>query len=702
MESGYIFLNYIKYILCQIRETILIKGGNNMEKIRERILNLRKEISRYNEAYYSQNTSLISDVEFDAKLKELEDLENKYPQFKDETSPTSNVGSSLKNTKFQKVKHDVPMLSLANSYNSDDIRDFVEKVILGTNCINPRFAVEVKLDGLSISIKYEKGRLVRAVTRGDGNIGEDVTENIMAIKSIPKTLNKPVTCEVRGEVVMPRSSFKMLNDIRKQNGEETFANPRNAASGTLRQLDSSIVAERDLDAYFYYLINAEDLGFKLHSDAIAYLDELGLKTTGICKIAKSVDEIIELLYYWSTARQGLDYDTDGMVIKANDFADWKTMGNTHKVPKWAIAYKFPAVQVTTKLRDITWQVGRTGKLTPVAELDTVELSGSRISRATLHNMDYIESKDIRIGDTVFIEKAAEIIPQVASVVKDARNGNEQKVHIPRTCPECGGVVKDYSNVDIRCTNPKCPAVVKGAIVHFVSRDCMNIKGLGDEIVSRFVDLGLLSDVADIYNLKNHRGQLIKLDHMGEKSIDNLLHSIERSKLMPYSKVLNALGIPNVGLYMALMIAKDITDIDSLMSASRERLCEINGIADTVADRIIDYFSDKNNRNLIDKLRGHGLCFSKSMSTKPTSIYTGEFTGKSVLFTGKLSTLTRREAIAFVAYMGGTNASGVSKSLDYLVVGEDAGSKLEKAKAIGTVKILTEEEFMQILRKMKQK
>jgi DNA ligase (NAD+) len=673
----------------------------NMEKgEKKRIRELQAEIKKYNDAYYSQNTSLISDTEYDMKMKELETLELKYPDMKTKETPTENVGSSLKNTKFQKVKHSVPMLSLANSYNIKDVTDFHQKVIKGTNCINPWYVVEVKLDGLSVSIKYDKGKLIKATTRGDGSVGEDVTDNIMAIRTIPKVLDKPVTVEVRGEVVMPRSSFKLLNDIRKQNGEETFANARNAASGTLRQLDSSIVAERNLDAYFYYVVNAEDLGIEMQSDAMHYLSEWGLKTTGICKVTKDIKEIESFINYWETARQGLDYDTDGMVIKVDSFKMWRELGQTHKTPRWAIAYKFPAVQVTTKLNDITWQVGRTGKLTPVAELEEVELAGTKIRRATLHNMDYILQRDIMIGDTVFIEKAAEIIPQVVSVVKEARSGNEKPVSIPRECPVCGGDVNINTNVDIICTNPRCPAIVAGSIIYFASRNCMDIRGLGDEIVTRFVELGLLRSIADVYELCNHRSRLINLDRMGEKSIDKLLDMIESSKKNPYARSLASLGIPFVGSRMGAILAKYSGDIRTLMNMSRDELMRLDGIADSVADAIVGYFRDPDNRRLIERLESYGVNFSY-IPDEPTVIQ-GEFTGKTVLFTGKLSHLTRNEAAKLVTLMGGTNASAVTKNLDYLIVGEDAGSKLAKAKAIGTVKILTEEEFMKIIRKMKQK
>ena len=667
----------------------------NVEKgEKKRIRELQAEIKKYNDAYYSQNKSLISDHEYDMKMKELEALEAKYPDMKTKETPTENVGSSLKNTKFQKVKHDVPMISLANSYNIKDIEAFTDRVYKNSGMNNLVFALEVKLDGLSISIHYKDGVLTRAVTRGDGNIGEDVTENIMQISSIPKKLRVPITCEVRGEVVFPLSNFKKLNDMRLQNGEETFANARNAASGTLRQLDPRIVAERGLDAYFYYLVNAEEYAVYTQHEAIDYLRNLGFKTTGICEPIYSLDNLHKRIEYWDNHRKSLDYDTDGMVIKVDDIPAWRILGQTNKVPRWAIAYKFPAMQVTTKLKDVTWQVGRTGRLTPVAELQTVELSGSMVSRATLHNLKLIHDKDIRIGDTVFIEKAAEIIPQVVKPVVEARLGSEKQVKAPSKCPQCGGnvsVSQDKVNVD--CINPECPAKMEGAIIHFVSRECMNIKGLGEEIVKRFIKVGLLCDVTDIYNLKNHRESLINLEGMGEKSVDSLLSSIEASKNMPYAKVLYALGIPNIGDYLAKLLAEASGNVVYLLEMSVSELTQINGIAEVVATSVVDYFNSARNLDIILKLKRHGLNFSH----KPKGNTVGKLSGMTFLFTGKLTKFTRTEAQKLVDINGGTNLGSVSKALKYIVVGEDAGSKLDKAKELGTVNIITEDEFLNMIK-----
>lgn len=664
-----------------------------MENMKKKMHDLREEIKKYNDFYYSQNKSLISDTEYDMKLKELESLELKYPEFKEAGSPTESVGSSLTNTKFSKVKHDVPMISLANSYNIEDIDDFVSRVRKLTGVERPVFALEVKLDGLSISIHYKDGKLVRAVTRGDGLVGEDVTENILAIQTIPKVLNENITCEVRGEVVFPLSNFEVMNSKRRMVGEEPFANARNAASGTLRQLDPKIVAERGLDAYFYYLVDAEKYNIKTHHESIKYLAKLGLKVTGICETISNLDHLNSRITYWGQLREDLDYDTDGMVIKLDDLSLWSKLGQTNKVPRWAIAYKFPSKQVTTKLRKVTWQVGRTGKLTPVAELDEVELSGSTIKRATLHNLKLIWSKDIRIGDTVFLEKAAEIIPQVVRPVIEDRTGNEMVVSEPTHCPECRSRLTVSSDkVDIRCTNKDCPAIVEGKIIHFVSRDAMNIVGMADELISRLVREGFVEDISDLYELRNHRDSLIKLPRMGETMVDNLLKSIDDSLDRPYKNVIAALGIPNVGLYLAGFIAKASGNIDNLMRMSVVDLENIDLVGHITAESIFEFFRDPDNISVVLKLKKHGLNFVNSNTESSKSKV---LSGKKILFTGTLTRFSRNEAKEMVELLGGENASSVSKSLNILVVGENPGSKVDKAKDIGTVKILTEDEFLKM-------
>ena len=489
------------------------------------IKELREKIKKYSDYYYTNNESLISDVEFDKLLAELKELEEKYPEYREENSPTEVVGAtSLKETKFQKVTHKKPMLSLSNSYNEGDIADFIErikKLLPEEKEIN--YALELKLDGLSLSIQYENGKLVRAVTRGDGAVGEDVTENILEISSIPRELKEKVSIEIRGEVVLPLSKFEELNRKRLENGEEVFANPRNAAAGTLRQLDSSIIRERGLDAYFYFLVDAQNYGVKTHSESIEYLSKLGIKTTGVCEVLKNSSELIERIEYWGVKREELDYETDGMVIKVNNIELWDILGNTTKSPRWAIAFKFPAKQVTTKILGVTWQVGRTGKVTPVAELEEVELSGSKVKRASLHNYQEIERKDIRVGDSVFIEKAAEIIPQVVKSVKDLRDGSEIIITEPTNCPICNTVLeREEGQVDIKCPNMACPGKVEGELIYFVSRDAMNIAGFGSKLVENMLRLGFIKNIVDIYELKNHREELEKLFTTTNGYINNML------------------------------------------------------------------------------------------------------------------------------------------------------------------------------------
>jgi len=508
--------------------------------IKERVNYLREEINRYNYYYYERNESIISDIEFDKLLKELEKLEKENPELKTSKSPTENVGGSLKDSKFKKITHRVPMLSLSNTYNMKDLENFdtrLKRILTKEDMLKElEYVLELKLDGLSISVIYEEGKLKQAITRGDGKIGEDVTENILEIKSIPKYLKEPLSIEVRGEIVLPISEFNKLNEKRKIDGEEPFANPRNAASGTLRQLESSIVKDRNLDCYFYYLVDSEKLGIKTHSESIDRLASVGFKTTGVCQVVSSIDKLEEKISYWEEEKKNLDYETDGLVIKVNETELYPVLGTTTKAPRWAISYKFPAKQVTTKLTGVTWQVGRTGKVTPVAELEEAIVSGSKVKRASLHNYDEILRKDIKIGDRVFIEKAAEIIPQVVKVVKEVRTGQEIEILEPETCPVCDSKLhKEEGIVDLKCLNYNCLAKVQGRIEYFVSRDAMNIDGLGKKIIEKFIELEKISDVSDIYSLHKYREELENLDKMGEKSVTNLFNSIEESKKREYSK-----------------------------------------------------------------------------------------------------------------------------------------------------------------------
>ena len=664
---------------------------------KEKIFVQRQLLKKYSDAYYNENKSLISDYEYDKLLKELEELEKKYPEYASENSPTKNVGASVRENKFKKVEHVHPMLSLANSYNSGEVLDFIERIKkrIG-NEQELKYCLEVKLDGLSISLTYEQGKLVRAVTRGDGYIGEDVTENIMQIESVVKELPQAIDMEIRGEVVLPLENFEKLNAARYEKGEELFANPRNAASGTLRQLDSRIVKERGLDAYFYFLVEAEKLEIKSHSESIKFLESLGIKTTGIFEILENSKQIDERIIFWEKEREKLPYETDGLVIKVDEINLWEEIGYTSKTPRWAIAYKFPAHQVSTILNDITWQVGRTGKLTPVAELEEVELSGSRVKRASLHNINEIQRKDIRIGDRVFIEKAAEIIPQVVKAIKEDRKGNEKIIVEPENCPICNHKLeREEGLVDIKCVNEECPAKIQGEIEYFVSRDALNIMGLGSKIVEKFIELGYIKNVADIYDLKNHREDLEKLDKMGKKSVDNLLSSIENSKTREYDKVIYSLGISFIGKVASKILAKSSKNIDNLSKMSFEELTTIDGIGEIAAKEIISYFSKEKNKNLIKTLKEKGLKFEITETENSQISENKNFSGKTFLFTGTLKHFTRDQIKEEIEKLGGKNLSAVSKNLDYLIVGEKAGSKLKKAQEISSIKILTEEEFIEL-------
>ena len=547
------------------------------------------------------------------------------------------------------------------------------------------------MDGLSISLIYENGVLKQGITRGDGQIGEDVTENIMEIESIPKKLKEPISLEVRGEVILPISEFGRINQEREDEGEDVFANPRNAAAGTIRQLDKSIVKERKLDCYLYYLVNAEEYGMKTHKESIEYIEKLGFKTTKIFELYNDFGKLEKAIDVWKTKREKLDYETDGLVIKVNEFEHYDELGYTTKSPRWAIAYKFPAEQVKTKLYDVTFQVGRTGVVTPVAELEAVNLSGSVVKRASLHNFDEIRRKEIKIGDNVIIEKAAEIIPQVVNVVFEDRKGDEKDIEVPTNCPICDSeLVKEEGQVALKCLNPQCPEKVKREIAYFVSRDAMNITGLGEKIVEKFIELGKIKTVIDIYSLKNYAEELENLEKMGKKSVENLINSIEESKKQGFSKVLYALGIPFVGKFNANLLTKNYNSIELLKEKSIEDLLEIKGIGDKVAVAVHTYLNDENNWAKIVALKEIGLQF-EAEKAEEEEIEDNPIKGKSFLATGKLEKYKRNDIKDIILAKGGNYLSGVTKKLDYLIAGEKAGSKLSKAEELG-VRVLTEEEF----------
>jgi len=678
------------------------KKNNNFSEIQEKYTKLRSEIEYHNNLYYNEDNPIISDMEYDFLIRELKELEQKYPELLEynkngENSPTEKIGGTA-SEKFSKVRHRVPMLSLSNTYNISEIEDFdkrVKKIILAENIENNskelEYILELKLDGLSISLIYENGMLVQAVTRGDGQVGEDVTENIREIPTIPKKLKENVTLEVRGEIILPISSFNRINQEREDEGEDVFANPRNAASGTIRQLDKTIVAERGLDCYLYYLVNAENYGIKTHLESIEYIEKLGFKTTKIFEKYTDFKKLEEAIDKWHDDRKKLDYETDGLVIKVNNFSLYEILGYTTKSPRWAIAYKFPAEQVKTKLMDVTFQVGRTGVITPVAELEAVNLSGSVVKRASLHNFDEIRRKDIKIGDNVIVEKAAEIIPQVVNVVFDDRTGEEIKIQEPANCPVCNSeLAHEEGLVALKCHNPLCPEKVKRQIAYFVSRDAMNISGLGDKIVEKFIELGKIKTIVDIYSLKEYRGELENLEKMGQKSVDNLINNIEASKNRDFSKVLYALGIPFVGKFNANLLTKNFKNIENLKNQSIENLLSVKGIGDKVAIAVNTFLNNENNWKIITNLQNVGLQFAINESDLK-EIADNPIKGKNFLATGKLQKYKRNDIKDIILSKGGNYLSAVSKNLDFLIAGEKAGSKLEKAEKLG-VRVLTEEEF----------
>lgn len=683
-------------------ENIDNEKNMSFSDIQEKYTKLRNEIEYHNNLYYNEDKPLISDMEYDALMRELKQLEQEYPELlknekNGESSPTEKIGGTA-SEKFSKVRHRMPMLSLSNTYNISEIEDFdkrIKKIILSENIKNHskelEYILELKLDGLSISLIYENGALIQAVTRGDGQVGEDVTENIMEITTIPKKLKENISLEVRGEIILPISSFNRINQEREDEGEDVFANPRNAASGTIRQLDKTIVAERGLDCYLYYLVNAENYGINTHLESIEYIEKLGFKTTKIFEKYTDFKELEKSIDKWHNDRKKLDYETDGLVIKVNNFALYETLGYTTKSPRWAIAYKFPAEQVKTKLLDVTFQVGRTGVITPVAELEAVNLSGSVVKRASLHNFDEIRRKDIKISDNVIVEKAAEIIPQVVNVVFDDRTGKEIEIQEPANCPVCNSeLAHEEGLVALKCHNPLCPEKVKRQIAYFVSRDAMNISGLGDKIVEKFIELGKIKTIVDIYSLEKYREELENLEKMGQKSVDNLINSIESSKNRDFSKVLYALGIPFVGKFNANLLTKTFKNIENLKNQSIENLLAVKGIGDKVALAVNTFLNDENNWKIITDLKNIGLQFAVD-ETNSEEIADNPIKDKNFLATGKLQKYKRNDIKDIILSKGGNYLSAVSKNLDFLIAGEKAGSKLEKAEKLG-VRILTEDEF----------
>ncbi|MBE2924549.1 NAD-dependent DNA ligase LigA [Anoxybacillus flavithermus] len=663
--------------------------------VEKQIAELREQIEKHNYAYYVLDQPSISDAEYDELMRKLMELEEQYPQYKTPDSPSQRVGGAPLEA-FQKVTHRVPMLSLSNAFNEGDLRDFDRRVRQEVGDV--RYVCELKIDGLAVSLRYEDGYFVQGATRGDGTTGEDITENLKTIRSLPLRLRKQVTIEVRGEAYMPRKSFEKLNEKRKMNGEELFANPRNAAAGSLRQLDPKVAASRQLDIFAYHVVNAEELGILSHSAALNYLDELGFKTNPARQVCETIDDVLAYIEQWHERRASLPYDIDGIVIKVDAFAQQKQLGATAKSPRWAIAYKFPAEEVVTQLVDIEISVGRTGVVTPTAILQPVRVAGTIVQRASLHNEDYIREKDIRLGDYVIIKKAGDIIPEVVRSLPERRTGKEEPFDMPTHCPVCASeLVRLDDEVALRCVNPQCPAQIREGLIHFVSRQAMNIDGLGEKVIAQLFEHGLVRSVADLYTLT--RDELVALERMGEKSATNLLRAIEASKQNSLERLLFGLGIRHVGAKAAKTLAEHFETMERLQQATKEELTAIHEIGEKMADSIVTYFSKEEVKQLLERLRAYGVNMTYK-GAKQTVDISSTFAGKTFVLTGTLQSMSRSEAKEAIEALGGKVTGSVSKKTDVIVVGEDAGSKLEKAKQLG-ITIWDEARFLQEIQQSKQ-
>lgn len=644
-----------------------------MKQVESRMAYLIDVLNKANVEYYVNDNPTLSDNEYDSLMDELIKLEEKYPKLKQSNSPTTKVGNEVI-AAFNKVTHPTPMFSLADVFNEDEVRDFDAKVRKEVS--NPEYVCELKMDGLAVSLIYKDGKFVSAATRGNGVIGEDITHNVRTIKKLPLTLHKKVDLEVRGEIYMNKKVFNELNEKRKQENLNLFQNPRNAAAGSIRQLDSSITKERQLDIVLYHLPNTT---LKKHSETIELLKECGLPTNPNNKICKNIDEIMDYIHYWTEHRPELPYEIDGIVIKVNDLAMQKRLGYTVKYPKWAVAYKFPAETVITRLDDIVCTVGRTGQITPNAVLEPIKVAGSTIRRATLHNYQYISDKDLRIGDYVYLHKAGDVIPEVVGPVKERRvNELEPYVMIDK-CPICGTKLEESaSKIDLYCPNEHCPARKVNSLIHFISRGCMNIDGLGESIVEDFYNMGIIKDVTDIYKLKDKKEELIELEGFGSKSVSNLLISIENSKNNSLENLLNGLGINGIGAKTAKILAKRYETMDNLMNASSEELEQIKDIGSTLSSNISNYFDNPKNRILIHELKDIGI----NMEYKGLKIIQDEaFTNKKFVLTGTISFLSRDELKKIIEDRGGEVSGSVSKKTDVVIAGENPGSKYDKAKSL---------------------
>ncbi|WP_339247324.1 NAD-dependent DNA ligase LigA [Bacillus sp. FSL R5-0523] len=665
------------------------------ETAKQRAEELRRTINKYSYEYYTLDEPSVPDAEYDRLMQELIAIEEEHPDLRTPDSPTQRVGGAVLEA-FQKVTHGTPMLSLGNAFNADDLRDFDRRVRQAVGD-DVAYNVELKIDGLAVSLRYEDGYFVRGATRGDGTTGEDITENLKTIRNIPLKMNRELSIEVRGEAYMPKRSFEALNEERIKNEEEPFANPRNAAAGSLRQLDPKIAAKRNLDIFVYSIAELDEMGVETQSQGLDFLDELGFKTNQERKKCGSIEEVIVLIDEFQAKRADLPYEIDGIVIKVDSLDQQEELGFTAKSPRWAIAYKFPAEEVVTKLLDIELNVGRTGVITPTAILEPVKVAGTTVSRASLHNEDLIKEKDIRILDKVVVKKAGDIIPEVVNVLVEQRTGEEQEFSMPTECPECGSeLVRIEGEVALRCINPECPAQIREGLIHFVSRNAMNIDGLGERVITQLFEENLVRNVADLYKLTKER--VIQLERMGEKSTENLISSIQKSKENSLERLLFGLGIRFIGSKAAKTLAMHFESLENLKKASKEELLAVDEIGEKMADAVITYFHKEEMLELLNELQELGVNTlykgPKKVKAEDSDSY---FAGKTIVLTGKLEELSRNEAKAQIEALGGKLTGSVSKNTDLVIAGEAAGSKLTKAQELN-IEVWNEEQLMGELKK----
>lgn len=658
--------------------------------IKTRMDELIDQINYHSNKYYNDDAPEISDYEYDNLMKELIKIEEENPQIKRADSPSSRVGGKPLD-KFTQITHKIPMLSLSNAYSDKDLKDFDKRVReLADDSVE--YVVEFKIDGLSVGLTYKNGVFEKGATRGNGVVGEDITENLRTVKTIPLKINDTEEVVVRGEVYISKQNFEKINELQEEQGLQLFANPRNLAAGTLRQLDSKLTAKRPLDIFIFNLEYIENTNLKSHSESLEYLKNLGFKVSTDYKVCSNIEGVIEHIEYWTENRSKLPFEIDGMVIKVNDLQQREVMGYTAKSPRWAIAYKFPAEQKKTKLIDIIVEVGRTGTITPTAILEPVRLAGTTVSRATLHNEDYINEKDIKIGDTVLVQKAGDIIPQVVQVVKDDRDGNEIEFKFPDKCPVCSEpTVRLEGEAAVKCINISCPAQIRRGIIHFASRDAMNIEGLGESIVGLLLDNNIIKDIADLYYIKKE--DVINLERMGEKSAENLIKAIEKSKQNELYRLINGLGIKYIGVKGAKVLAKKFDSLDEIINADSVQLTNLEEFGDIMANSVVEFFKEEKNMTVINKLKEAGVN-TESIKNKDESIV-NIFEGMKIVLTGTLPTLKRNDAKEMIEARGGKATSSVSKSTTFVLAGEEAGSKLTKANELG-VKVIDEAKFLDIL------